>query len=353
MDFSPLKELLDALTISRLPCADVRVMRKGQMLFEYTVGLADVENELPLQGDARFCAYSLTKLLTSACTLCALEEGLLTLETELCELMPEFSGMQVLEADASGRHLRPAREKISIRQLLTMSAGFGADMRLLAAGDTQTAARALARQPLLFEPGTRWLYGLCYEVLGAVLERVYGMRLRDVFRLKIYEKAGMHDSCLLSEVRDLSGITPLCRVCEDSYVPMAFDMTYAPNASYDSGSAGLVTSAQDYIRFLDALQGGRIVSKAGFIQMCARSLNDVQQRDFNWPQMKGYSYGLGLRVPLVGSGLSDVGWGGAAGAYALIEPASGVSMCFFTSVLGTDEVYLYSALRDALKRCTL
>ena len=121
----------------------------------------------------------------------------------------------------------------------------------------------------------------------------------------------------------------------------------------DSGGAGLVTSAQDYIRFLDALQGGRIVSKANFTQMCARSINDVQQRDFNWPQMKGYSYGLGLRVPLAGSGLSDVGWGGAAGAYALMEPASSVSMCFFTSVLGTDEVYLYSSLRDALKRCTL
>ena len=351
MDFSPLKELLDSLTISRLPCADVRVMRKGKKLFQYTVGYGDVENELPLQGDARFCAYSLTKVLTSACAMSALEEGLLTLETELRALMPEFSGMQVLEADASGRQLRPARGEITVGQLLTMSAGFGADMHLLASGATQEAVRTLAGQPLLFEPGTRWLYGLCYEVLGAALERAYGIRLRDIFRTRIYEKAGMHSSCFLSEMRDLSGITPLCRVREDSYEPMAFDMTYAPNAEYDSGGAGLVTSAEDYLLFLDALINGRIVSKESFSKMCVRQLNGVQQRDFNWPQMKGYSYGLGLRVPLEGSGLTDFGWGGAAGAYALMEPGSGISLCFFTSVLGTDEVFLYSAIRDALKHC--
>ena len=73
----------------------------------------------------------------------------------------------------------------------------------------------------------------------------------------------------------------------------------------------------------------------------------VMRTDFNWPQTRGYGYGLGIRVPLAGGADTDYGWGGAAGAYCLMDFELDASLCFFTNVLGADEVYLYSLLRDS------
>ncbi len=351
MDFLPLKDALDALTQTRLPCADVRVTQRGRPLFEYVCGCADVDNELPAEPDTRYSAYSLTKLMTCACAMMAREEGLLGLDAPLEDFLPEFRNPRVLLSEPGGPRVVPAAAKPALRHLLSMSAGFGDDIRRLPPMDTQGAMKALARMPLYFEPGTRWLYGLCHDVLGAVLEKVYGLRLRELFRKKLYEPLGLTRTCFLSELDDLSGVAPEYKAAGEGYESIPFDLTYAPSRLYDSGGAGLVTSAGDFVRFLDALACGRLLNAESFAMMRAPQLDARQQRDFYWPQLKGYTYGLGLRVPLPGSGLTDIGWGGAAGAYALIDPQLQLSMCFFTNVLETDEAYLYPLLRDTLMRC--
>ena len=351
MNFSPLKSFVDEACLARLPGADVRVRARGQALFEYRTGFSDAENEIETDGTEVWPAYSLTKLMTCACAMMAREEGRLGLDEPLGTYLPAFSRMRVAEALPGGKRIRDAVRPVTVRTLMSMTAGFGPDICLLPAGDTHFAVNALADQPLLCDPGEHWVYGLSHDVLGAVLETVYGMKLRDVFRQKLFGPLGLRHSCFLSEVEDLSALTPLYRAENGGYASIPFDMTYAPSPLYDSGGAGLVTSAGDFIRFLDALCTGRLISASSRALMCKDTLTPAARRDFCWPQLAGYGYGLGLRVPLEGSQLTDVGWGGAAGAYALMDIGRGVSMCFFTNVLGADEVYLYAGLRDALYSC--
>ena len=347
MDFVHLKNGSDSLLDGMLPGGALSVSIHDRPAFEYGAGFSDEENGIEAGGDTLYSAYSMTKPLTACLTLRAFEQGRLDLDAPLNEYLKEFKKYRLLVVDAGGKRVIPYEGSPTVRQLLNMSAGFGEDMALVGSAPTREAISALAHEPLLFDCGTRWVYGLCYEVLGAVLEEVCGGKLRDIFRREIFEPCGMKDSCFLSEIRDLSSIAPVYREKSGSYVSAPLDRTYAPHPGYDSAGAGLVTSAVEYDRFLRALMHGRLL-KAGTLALMKRdTLNDAMRRDFNWPQTQGYGYGLGIRVPPAGSGLNDYGWGGAAGAYCLMDFERDVSLCFFTNVLGADEAVLYPLLREA------
>ncbi|MBQ3669398.1 MAG: beta-lactamase family protein [Clostridia bacterium] len=346
MDFIPLKRLLVNLSGDMLPGGVVCVFRDGKHVFEFHTGYADEENGIELTGDELYSAYSMTKPLTAVCALIAVERGLMRLDTPLEALLPDFVSLSVAEAYASGQTLRPCRIKPTIAHLLTMSAGFGESMNELGRGDTFSAVSSLARKPLLFEPGEHWVYGLCYEVLGAALESCFGMKLRSIFKREIFDRCSMNRSCFLSEINDYNRIVPMYRAVHQTYEPMALDLTYAPNKDYDSGGAGLVTSAEDYERFLIALTQNRLISTDSLALIIKNRLTGEMLRDFNWPQTSGYGYGLGVRTPLPGR-TRDFGWGGAAGAYWLYDDELHAGMCFFTNVLNANEAVLYPALRKA------
>ena len=346
MDFSHLKGALDALVGERLPGAVVCVSMQGRPAFACSAGFCDEENEIEAGIDTRYSAYSMTKPLTAVLALRAAERGRLDLNAPINEYLKEFSSPFLLINDASGKRVVPCPKKPTVFHLLTMSAGFGEDMRLLGRAPTRQAVSALADQPLLFLPGTRWLYGLSYEVLGAVLEEVYGQTLRDIFRREIFVPCGMKDSCFLSEISDYSSIAPLYRAAGSAYSASALDFTYAPHPHYDSAGAGLVSTAADYDRFLRALMLGRLLNEKSLSLMKRDTLSGDMRRDFNWPQTRGYGYGLGIRVPYEPE-LRDFGWGGAAGAYSLMDFELDASLCFFTNVFGADETVLYPLLREA------
>ena len=347
MDFPHLNGALDALAGDRLPGATVWVDLCDKPAFVYSAGFSDEENGTEVREQTLFSAYSMTKPLTACVTLKACEQGRLDLQAPVSEYLREFRAFTLLLIDARGKRIVPAKNVPRVFDLLTMSAGFGEDMHLLGCAPTREAVSALAGQPLLFESGTRWLYGLCYEVLGAVLEEVYRLKLREIFQREIFEPCGMANSCFLSEISDYSRLAPVYRVKGTSYESAPLDITYAPHPGYDSAGAGLIMCAEDYACFLRALMHGRILSDESLELMKQDRLVGVMRTDFNWPQTRGYGYGLGIRVPLAGGTDTDYGWGGAAGAYCLMDFELDASLCFFTNVLGADEVYLYSLLRDS------
>ena len=347
MKFPNLKAALDALAGERLPGASLCVSINDEPAFACSAGFSDEENGIETGTDTRYSAYSMTKLLTAVAVLKAAEQGKLELDAQIGDYLRGFHSFTVLLNDERGRRIVDCDVPPHVRHLLTMSAGFGEDMRQLGCAPTREAVSALAEQPLFFEPGTHWLYGLCYEVLGAVLEETYGQKLREIFRTEIFVPCGMTDSCFLSEIRDYSTIAPTYKAIGGSYVACALDKTYAPHPEYDSAGAGLVSTAADYDRFLRALMHGRLVSEKSLALMKRDSLTADMRRDFNWPQTRGYGYGLGIRVPRPNSGLRDYGWGGAAGAYSLMDFELDASLSFFTNVTGADETFLYPLLHDA------
>ncbi len=363
MEFPRLAQFIYSLCGGLLPGGDVRVYRGGEPLLKYFCGCSDEENDVPVNGKELYLGYSVTKLMTVVCALRACEDGFLNLNAPLSEYMSEFAHMRV--KDARGNAELPLKTPILVRHLLTMSAGFGADMAFAQGRDTLSAVRALAKQPLLCEPGTHWIYGVCHDVLGAVLECVYGIRLREIFAKLLYAPLGLSNTRFLSEIRDISEIAPLYKAKNGTYERVALDYTYAPSPAYDSGGAGIVTCAEDYSRFLDALASGKLLRPETLRILRADCLSPDMRRDFNWPQCRGYSFGLGLRVPPKpadnetharaaggdllpdGAAVRDCGWGGAAGAYTLIDFETRTSLCFFAHVLGADETLLHRGIRDA------
>ncbi len=349
--FAPLRRAVDMLAPAHMPMGDVRVRENGREVFSYQAGFRDAERRVPIDGTEVYPAYSMTKLLIAALLLQALDEGKVRLDDRLEDYIPEFGEMNVREIIGRQVTVRQSRTPITVLHLITMTAGFSYNLNYLGRQlPTVGSVAQLATHPLSFEPGSHWQYSLCHDVLGAVLELAYGKKLRDLFRERFFAPLGMVHSCLLGELKDLSPLTPQFKTVKNGYAPCATNTGFTPCPEYDSGGAGLVCTAGDYARFLDAFASGRL-AKGNIVPLLEQyALTGAQAADVSWPQLKGYSYTLGMRIPAE-SGAYDFGWGGAAGAYALMDFDRKTSLTFFTNLLGGDEVLCHFSLRDALYEC--
>ncbi|MCR4621989.1 MAG: beta-lactamase family protein [Clostridiales bacterium] len=345
--FAPLKRAVNMLAPLHMPMGDVRVWHDGREVFSYLTGFTDADGAIPISGDEVYPAYSMTKLLTAALFIQALEEGIVRLEAPLADYIPEFGDMTVREISDRQVSVRKSRTPITLLHLITMTAGLNYDVNLLQRLPTVANIAQLAVHPLSFEPGSHWQYSLCHDALAAALEVAFGKPLRSLFRERFFTPLGMEHSCLLGELKDFGVLTPQFKAVKNGYLPCATNTSFTPCSEYDSGGAGLVCSSGDYARFLDAFASGRLVSKEIVPLLRRYALTGVQASDVSWPQLKGYSYTLGMRIP-ASEGVHDYGWGGAAGAYALIDFDRKLSLTFFTNLLGGDEVLCHFSLRDAL-----
>lgn len=342
MNFDALSSFLKSLEESGLPSCEMSVSLCGQEVFAFS------RPEKPV-----YMAYSLTKPVTCALALKLFERGAFTMDDRLSDFIPEFADPSVTEILPDGtRRIRPAKREITLRDLFTMTAGFGYDAGALIKADTLAAIRALAAKPLLFDPGQHWNYSLCHDVLGAVLQVISGKKLRQLMRDEIFFPLGMTKTCFLGEVETLPAL------CDAAGKPLsAPDTRFMPSREYDSGGAGLITCLSDYSAFCRALGEGKIISPHTLSLMTTDHLNDVTRRDFNWPQVRGYGYGLGVRVltdKAAGGSPSpkgEFGWGGVSGCWSLIDPDNRLTAVFMARSLGTDEKYLFPRLRNVLYGC--
>lgn len=344
MNFDALSRFLRSLEENRLPSCEMMVFCGGQEAFAYK------KADEPL-----YLAYSLTKPVTCALALKLFERGMFTLDDKLSDFIPEFMDMTVTEALPTGeKRVRPAKREILMRDLFTMTAGFGYDVSALKKANTLEAVKGLAERPLLFDPGAHWNYSLCHDVLGAVIEVLTGKPLRAVLKDELTRPLGMNHTCFLGEA-EAGSISPLYDAKTGKRLPV--DRRFTPSDGYDSGGAGLITTLCDYAVFTDALLNGNIIGKHTLSLMTEDFLTDNNRADFNWPQVKGYGYGLGVRTLVnraaagAPSPLKEAGWGGVSGAYSLFDAENGISAVFMTHVLGTSETYLFPRLRNVLYSC--
>ncbi|MEQ1856659.1 MAG: serine hydrolase domain-containing protein [Longimicrobiales bacterium] len=242
------------------------VARRGEVVHWQATGWR-VLGEERLEPDDVFRIYSMTKPVTSVAVMMLVEEGRLTLDTRLADVLPQFAGVQVYD---QGR-LRAPATPILIRHLLTHTAGLGygdigrtpvdslyREARLGvwgSAGDLEQTVDAIARQPLIFDPGTRFNYSMGIDVLGRVVEVVSGMTLEDFFRERIFEPLRMDDTGFTVLWEDLPRFTA-------AYAPStqglrenesAVTGQHTRPAQWFSGGAGLTSTASDYLRFASML----------------------------------------------------------------------------------------------------
>lgn len=367
-----MQELVDS---SRTAGVAILVLRDGRAVKSGAYGWADREARRPLQMDALFRIASQTKAVTSVAAMILVEEGRLRLSDPVRLWVPSFENMTVAGENGPDSARRP----ITIRDLLTHTAGISygnepAVRQAFEAAGLGPAAGAgwyfadkeepicatmdrLGTLPLVAHPGERFVYGYSTDLLGCVVERVSGQPLDELFRERIFRPLGMMNTFFFvpdSERSRLAvvyaaGPEVLKRAPEGAIGQGAY--VDGPRESF-SGGAGLVSSIEDYARFLQMLMNGgeldgaRILSQHSVSLMTGDHLGSIYNRP-------GLGFGLGFQVlqnpALAGLyGASGAyGWGGAYATSYWVDPAERLVALIMTQTLpsgGLDAADRFRAL---------
>ena len=383
MNFEYMKNFMNSLTEWIIPGNSVVIYKDGKKVFEYSSGYSDLEKKIKKTGEEQLYIYSCSKVATVTAALQLYEQGKFLLSDPLYEYLPEFKKMYVKDGD----RIKAAENPITIRDLFTMTAGLSyatntpafEKARKLTDGkmDTRTVIKCLAEEPLLFEPGARWNYSLCHDVLAVLAEVVSGMRFSEYMKKHIFEPLDMNNSYYhapndviispqyIYEIQDTKNIVELQQKEHTSgVVKRAYGNELVFGENYDSGGAGIITTVDDYAKFAAALansgtglNNNRILSSATVKLMKTNQLNEAQRKTMNWRRLRGYGYGLGVRTLIdkaesgSNSSIGEIGWGGAAGATIIADTEEKVALCYAHHMLNPQEEYYQPRLRNVLYSC--
>ncbi|GGM91881.1 serine hydrolase [Thermus composti] len=329
-----------------LPGAVVLVARGGEVVFQGVYGMLDPEKGLSMREDALFRIYSMTKPWVSALALSFVEEGTLSLLDPVEKYLPEFSRLRVGREVGEEVALEPLRAPLTLYELLRHTAGFtyGVFFRspvkrlYLEAGvdrfdlDRKTFLERLAALPLRFQPGEAFEYGLSTDVLGHVLEALSGKTLDQLLEERLFAPLGMKDSGF--QAKDPARLAQPFPKDPETGRSVRLIPVDTPPPRYAGGMGG-VSTARDYLRFLEALRTGegllhprlsRLMTQDHLGPLYAEGL----KRGPEYLPGPGYGFGLGVAVRLGEAGLSpgspgDFFWSGFGGTYFFVDPALGLT----------------------------
>jgi methyl acetate hydrolase len=306
--------------------------------------------------DTVFWIASMTKAITSTAAMQLVEQGKLALDEPITAVLPELATLQVLEGlDAAGEpRLRPARRPITLRHLLTHTAGFvydiwNADMlRYMEAKGVpgiiscQDAALAL---PLVFDPGDKWDYGINIDWVGKAVERVSGQSLGDYFAEHLFGPIGMKDTAFkLTDDQRTRLVAMHARAEDGTLGTMEFEVPQEPE--FQMGGAGLYGTASDYLAFERVFlnegraNGHAVIKPETAKMMAANAMGDLDVRplktavphlsndaEFFPGMIKKWGLGFMISTAAVPGGRStgSLAWAGLGNTYFWIDPAHGLA----------------------------
>ncbi len=335
-----LKAFCDSFLEMGVPGFDLAIYKDGECILRYMNGFSDLENKIEMNGKERYNIYSCSKPITCAAAMQLWEKGLFSLDDKLSDYLPEFEEMTVKTEDG----IKKAENPILIRHLFEMTAGFSYDCRspqLIKAREetngrcpTRETMKYLAKEPLIFEPGSRWCYSLCHDVLAALVEVISKQPFHEYVKENIFKPLGMDDSTFMLPDDELESITPQYKFENGKAISIGKPIvTYKLGSEYASGGAGCISTVDDYMKFLEALRvGDRILKKETIDLMTTDRLSPEQARAYASPT---HGYGLGMRTPKKGSFFTDFGWGGAAGAFLAVDRDNGLSIYYAQQILSS------------------
>jgi len=318
-----------------------------------------------------FRIFSQTKPITGIAAMMLVEDGVIVLDQPLHEILPDFADMQVVDGDDVSR-TRPAARPITIRHLLTHTAGFGmAGMTLgtlyaehgITPGAPGTAqghapstladmGARLATLPLAAEPGTRFDYSVALDVLGLVIQVASGMPFEVFLKMRIFDPLGMVDTGFAITADQVERFADLPEQIDGAWTLAddPADSRYS-RTLYPAGGGGLVSTAHDYARFAAMLLGegafdGVQLLKPETVRLARSNLLPPEVTHCDLPigqTLSGVGHGAGMSVSLQAGARTDgmfdwpgdvpagvFGWPGAAGTACWIDPESRFFLVFLT-----------------------
>ncbi len=352
------------------------------VIYRGAAGVRGRGDPAPMAEDSVFWLASMTKAVTSVAAMQLVEEGMLALDAPIAPILPELADRPVLDGfdDAGRPRLRPAKRPITLRHLLTHTAGFGYDTwnaeigRVMAQAGVPHAIsrrRAALQTPLLFDPGTQWNYGVSTDFVGRAVEAVSGQTLQDYFRTHILDALGMHDTDFIPTPAMRGRAAGMHqREADGSLVPIDFDP--AAGADYFMGGGGLFGSGADYLRFLRMLLGGgsldgeRLLKPETIALMAENSIGELQagmmrsvqpgvSHDVDFFPGMGQRWGLGFLINTApgphGRKAGSLAWAGLGNTYFWIDRESqltGVIMMQLLPFADPRALALYAAFERAI-----
>ena len=371
MNTEKLDRYLNRLPQNGIPFCDFALAKNGDIVYRRLVGYADHDKTRPLSERDIYRVYSVSKITTCVCGMQLVERGLLGLDDPVSKYLPKFANLTVRQADKT---VAPTKNTLTVRHLFTMTGGFDYDLyteplrtvKNDPAATTLTALDALTEMPLNFEPGTRYKYSLCHDILAGIIEVVSGMRFSDYVAKHIVTPLGMSDTGFRPSEEQRTRFVDTYRFVHGLMTATPVDgeqdhSRFVLCNGYDSGGAGLFTTVNDQMRLLNALanggiapDGSRILKEETIAMMGKNELPDSALPDFQPGRLYGYGWGLCGRahinksVSCARSAEGEFGWDGAAGAFGLVDPKNRVAMYFGIEILGCTYSYckLFPDLRD-------
>jgi CubicO group peptidase (beta-lactamase class C family) len=286
--------------------------------------------------------YSCTKPITCAAAMQLVEQGKLLLDAPVADYLPAYRDTFLLK---DGKPV-PTEKVMTVRHLFTMSAGLSYDrdteplrqlIRENPGAGTVEVVSAFPKAPLQFEPGERFLYSLCHDVLAAVVEVVSGQRFSEYLKTHIFDPLGMarigFDLPKSEEPHLVAQY--VCPKPGVPYAPMAGNGDFRITGAYESGGAGCVSTVEDYSRFLEGWRTDAILKPETLALMTTNQLGDNVDKSGFGLSARGYGYGLGLRCPVDTTRVTNFGWGGAAAAWLMCDKVNDLTLYYAQHVLGS------------------
>jgi CubicO group peptidase (beta-lactamase class C family) len=362
-DFSAIDSILQ-LQIKKYntPGAVGLVIRDGEVLYDKAFGYSNLEQKIPMTNRSIFRIASQTKAIISVACLQLVEKGLIALEDPIELYFSDFKNQKVISGSPTNYQLIEKIRPVTIRDLLTHQAGISAadeypgfaflfkqyNLDKPLNGSYATLAEEvtqIAKMPLMHQPGERFSYGLSTNVIGALIEKISGLRLDQYLQKNIFAPLGMKDTYFYLPSNKHGRLVKLYAKNSDTSLaeisPALFNADYPlqKNGKYFSAIGGLVSTTHDYAKFLDCLlQGGSIGNKKILGQSFVDSLttNQLGAKTFifgGFPSLNNFGLGVGL-TSAKGQVINNASersffWGGAFNTAYMVDPKRKLITLFF------------------------
>ena len=376
------------------PCAQWKIIHQNNV-HEGKLGFLDIESRAPIVENTLYRIWSMTKPIVSIVALQLIDENKIKLNDPITKYLPQFSNLKVLKnIDSDISDLIDINKMPTIKDLLSHTAGFSYnflgdslakeyDRVGLFHSETTTLEEEinlLSTLPLLYQPGTRWVYSVSVDVLARIIEIVTKGTLQSELQKRIFEPLDMNDTAFIVDQKNNNRLMEQYEfdslkkkihrpIDKKQYIS---GVGYPTNkSSYARGGHGLFSTLEDYSKFAQMLLTGKtklgevIISQSILSQATTNHLDnqllplEIKNFDVEVLEENGlasYGWGLGFRVMIdlnkapdgLGS-IREFGWAGAAATYFLVDPKNDLTAVLMTQVLGADNILQKDFFKEIYK----
>ena len=336
----------DLIGEGKLAGANILVLRRGHIVYQESFGQQDRELGKAMKKDTLFRIYSMTKALTSAAALMLCEEGKMSLDDPVELFLPELAEPQVWATEGT---VYPARRSSTVRDLLRHTGGFASSwgehpvstfyregIKSKESWTLEKQMEVIGKAPLLYPPGTKWVYGSSSDILAAVVAKAAGMPFEKFIDERLIKPLGMVDTAYSVPAEKVERLSVSYRSEKEGLKvgDPAEGSEMLKEPAFKGGGSGLISTITDYAKFLQMIaNGGRFQGKRYLRQdtvdlMVTNQLpRQISAISFGDEVRHGTGFGLGFSVKFArddrwdkDAALGEYGWGGAASTHYWISP---------------------------------